>query len=177
MNGVFIPSLGIGEVYIDVFDLRWRMLSSSFYNFRKKIPFFKFSLDMGSLMMRYYIRLDAQETDAYNLISLNDFKEKTIYLLKSYKKIESLSEDLFANNHLETYNRCMKVFDQYVQNERKNFSYYCEEINFTLINLKDELNKFSYYLDDLLTTLFFFYQKIIEEIFCFRRISRKHEQN
>ena len=148
MNGVFIPFLGIGEVYIDVFDLRWRMLSSSFYNFRKKIPFFKFSLDMGSLMMRYYIRLDAQETDA-----------------------------LFANNHLETYNRCMKVFDQYVQNERKNFSYYCEEINFTLINLKDELNKFSYYLDDLLTTLFFFYQKIIEEIFCFRRISRKHEQN
>ena len=88
-----------------------------------------------------------------------------------------MSEDLFANNHIETYNCCMKVFDQYVQNERKNFSYYCEEINFTLINLKDELNKFSFYLDDLLTTLFFFYQKIIEEIFFFRRISRKYEQN
>ena len=68
MNGVFIPSLGIGEIYIDVFDLRWCMLSSSFYNFRKKIPFFKLSLDMGSLMMRYDIRLDARETDAYNLI-------------------------------------------------------------------------------------------------------------
>ena len=100
MNGVFIPSHGIGEVYIDVFDMRWQMLSSSFYNFRKNIPFFKLFLDMGSLMMRYYIRLDARETDAYNVILLNDFKEKTTYLMKSYKKIESLSQDLFATNSL-----------------------------------------------------------------------------
>ena len=74
MNSVFIPSHSIGEVYIDVFDLRWHMLRSSFYNFRKNIPFFKLFLDMGSLfrknipffqllldmgslMMRCYIRL------------------------------------------------------------------------------------------------------------------------
>ena len=119
MNGVFIPSHGIGEVYIDVFDMRWQMLSSSFYNFRKNIPFFKLLLDMGRLMMRCYIRLDARETDAYNVILLNDFKEKAIYLMKSYKKIESLSEDLFATNDIEAYNHCMKVFDQYVRNEKK----------------------------------------------------------
>ena len=71
-----------------------------------------------------------------------------------------MSEDLFANDHIETYNRCIKVFDQYVQNERKNFPYYCEEINFTLINLKDELNEFLFYLDDLLTTLSFFTKKL-----------------
>ena len=93
MNSVFIPSHGIGEVYIDVFDLRWRMLSSSFYNFRKNIPFFKLLLDMGSLMMRCYIRFDARETDAYNIILLNDFKEKTAYLMRSYKKIGSLPEN------------------------------------------------------------------------------------
>ena len=49
MNGVFIPFHGI---YIDVFDLRWQMLS-----------------------------------DAYNIILLNDFNEKTAYLMRSYKKI------------------------------------------------------------------------------------------
>ena len=121
-NGVFIPSHGIGEVYIDVFDMRWQMLSCSFYKFRKNIPFFKLLLDMGSLMMRYYIRLDARGTDAYNVILLNDFKEKTIYLMKSYKKVESLSENLFATNDIEAYNHCMKVFDQYVQNEKKKIS-------------------------------------------------------
>ena len=44
--------------------------------------------------------------------------------MKSYKKIESLSEDLFATNSLLNllvfaYNHCMKVFDQYVRNEKK----------------------------------------------------------
>ena len=82
MNSVFIPCHGIGEVYIDVFDLRWRMSSSSFYNFGKNISFFKL-LDMGSLMMRCYIRFDARETDAYNIILLNDLK-KTAYLMRSY---------------------------------------------------------------------------------------------
>ena len=119
MNGVFIPCHRVGEVYIDVFDLRWHMLSSFFYNFRKNVPFFKLLLDMGSLMMRCYIRLDVRETDAYNNILLNDFEEKTTYLMKSYKIIESLSEDLVATNDIETYNRCMKVFDQYVRNEKK----------------------------------------------------------
>ena len=58
--------------------------------------------------------------------------------------------------------------------KKKKFPYYCEEINFALINLKDELNKFSFYLDDLLTTLFFFSQKIIEEIFFF---SEEYQEN
>ena len=44
-------------------------------------------------MMRCYIRFNARETDAYNIILLNDFKEKTVYLMRSYKKIESLSEN------------------------------------------------------------------------------------
>ena len=158
MNSVFIPSHGIGEVYIDVFDLRWHMLSSSFYNFRKNIPFFKLLLDMGSLMMRCYIRFNARETDAYNIILLNDFKEKTAYLMRSYKKIESLSENLVAPSDIEAYNHYMKVFDQYVQNGKRNF-HDCGEMNFTSVNLKDELNKFSFYLDDLLTTLFFFLPK------------------
>ena len=159
MNSVFIPSDSIGEVCIDVFDLRWRMLSSSFYNFRKNIQFFKLLLDMVSLMMRCYIRFNAQETDAYNIILLNDFKEKTSYLMKSYKKIESFSENLVAPSDIEAYNHYMKVFDQYVQNGERNF-YDCGEMNFTSVNLKDKLNKFSFYLDDLLTTLFFFPKKI-----------------
>ena len=164
MNGVFIPSHGIGEVYIDVFHMRWHMLSSSFYNFRKNIPFFKLLLDMGSLMMRCYIRLDQRETDAYNIILLEDFKEKTTYLMRSYKKIESLSDKLIVTGDIETFNHYMKVFDQYVQNGKINF-YDCGEMNLAPVNLNDELNKFSFYLDDLLTTIFFFSQKNLEKIF------------
>ena len=65
---------------------------------------------MGSLMMRCYIRFDARESDAY-IISLNDFKEKTAYLMRSYKKIESLSENLVATSDNEAYNHYMEIFD------------------------------------------------------------------
>ena len=56
----------------------------------------------------------------------------------------------------------MKVFDQCVQNGKRNF-HDCGEMNFTSVNLKDELNKFSFYLDDLLTFLFFFLPKKFRE--------------
>ena len=58
----------------------------------------------------------------------------------------------------------MKVFDQYVQNGKRNF-HNCGEMNFTSVNLKDELNKFSFYLDDLLTTFFFLPINYRENIF------------
>ena len=109
--------------------------------------------------MRCYIRFDEQETDAYNIISLNDFKEKTAYLMRSYKKIESLPENLVAPSDIEAYNHYMKVFDQYVLNRKRNF-HDSGEMNFRSVNLKDELDKFSFYLDDLLTTFFFSPKKI-----------------
>ena len=97
-------------------------------------------------------------------ILLNDFKEKTVYLMRSYKKIEILSENLVAPSDIEAYNHYMKVFDQYVQNGKRNF-HDCGEMNFTSVNLKDELNKFSFYLHDLLTTFFFSPKKCRKNIF------------
>ena len=40
-NQVFIPSNGIGELYLDVFDMHWYHYESSFFNIDKKIPFMK----------------------------------------------------------------------------------------------------------------------------------------
>ena len=88
--------------------------------------------------------------------------------MRSYKKIESLSENLVAPSDIEAHNHYMKVFDQHVQNGKRNF-HDCGELNFTSANLKDELNKFSFYLDDLLTTFFFFLpKKFRKNIFCCR---------
>ena len=44
------------------------------------------------------------------------------------------------------------------KNGKRNF-HDCYEMNFTSVNLKNDLNKFSFYLDDLLTTLIFFLPK------------------
>ena len=93
MNRVFIPSHGIGEVYIDLSDMYWYMYDSFFYNLKKEIPFFKLLLDLGSLYMRCRMRLNVQETDIYRRISMIDFRKESTYLLRSFMKIESLSED------------------------------------------------------------------------------------
>ena len=53
-NQVFIPSNGIGELYLDVFDMHWYMHYSSVFNIQKKIPFMKLLLDMASLRIRSY---------------------------------------------------------------------------------------------------------------------------
>ena len=93
MNRVFIPSHGIGEVYIDLSDMYWYMYDSFFYNLEKEIPFFKLLLDLGSLYMRCRMRLNVQETDIYRRILMIDFRKESTYLLRSFMKIESLSED------------------------------------------------------------------------------------
>ena len=59
MDGVFIPSHGIVEILLDVRDLHWYMLNSSYFNIDKETPFFRLLIDMASLRMRYYHRLNA----------------------------------------------------------------------------------------------------------------------
>ena len=93
MNRVFISSHGIGEVYIDLSDMYWYMYDSFFYNLKKEIPFFKLLFDLGSLYMRCRMRLNVQETDIYRRILMIDFRKESTYLLRSFMKIESLSED------------------------------------------------------------------------------------
>ena len=49
MTHAFIPSHGIGEVFVNVTDTYWEMHNSSFNNLKKEIPFFKYLLELGSL--------------------------------------------------------------------------------------------------------------------------------
>ena len=51
---MFIPSHGIGLIHLDVSDLYWYMLNSSYFNIEKEITFFKVLVDMSSLRMRYF---------------------------------------------------------------------------------------------------------------------------
>ena len=60
MSNRFIPSDGVGELYLDMSDMHWYLYESSCYNIDKEIPFMKLLLllDMASLQMRYYLHLN-----------------------------------------------------------------------------------------------------------------------
>ena len=106
-NRVFIPSNGIGELYLDVLDMHWYMHNSVCLNFQKEIPFFRLLLDMASLCMRYYLQLNGNRLLAPQ--TLIDIRRISTYLIKRFITSKSLSEDLFCTDDIETVDYCMEV--------------------------------------------------------------------
>ena len=114
-NQDFIPSHGIGELYLDVGNKYWYLQNSSLFNFQKEIPFFKLILDMASLCMRYYLRLNGN--NLFVPQTLLDIGRISTYLFKSFITIKSLTEDLFCTGDNETLDYCMEVHRQFVSRE------------------------------------------------------------
>ena len=114
-NQDFIPSHGIGELYLDVGNKYLYLQNSSLFNFQKEIPFFKLILDMASLRMRYYLRLNGNHLFVPQ--TLLDIGRISTYLFKSFITIKSLTEDLFCTGDNETLDYCMEVHRQFVSRE------------------------------------------------------------
>ena len=89
MNNRFIPSNGVGELYLDVSDMHWYLYESSCYNIDKEIPFMKLLLDMASLRMRYYSELNGNFIE----LACQDMKSE---LDKFIDELEKIFQTLFS---------------------------------------------------------------------------------
>ena len=118
-NQVFIPSDRIVELYLDVFDMHWYYYESTLFNIDKAIPFMKLLLDMASLRMRYYHRLNGNRLLVPQTII--NIGHTSAVLVQVFIKIKSLSEDLFWTGDIETVDYCMEVYRQYLNNEPLDF--------------------------------------------------------
>ena len=118
-NQVFIPSNGIGELYIDVYDLHWYYYESTLYNIDKEIPFMRLILDMASLRMRYYHRLNGNRRLVPETII--DIGHTSAILVKTFIKIKVLREDLLCTGDIETVDYCMFVYKQFLNHEPFDF--------------------------------------------------------
>ena len=147
-NQDFIPSNGIGELYLDVFDMHWYHYELALFNIDKKIPFMKLLLDMASFRMRYYQRLNGNRL----LVPLTiiDNGHSSAILVETFIKIKALSEDLFCTGDIETVDYCMEVYRQFLNNEPLVFVISGNwEIQLALQNFKRELFRFSKGLERL----------------------------
>ena len=127
-NQVFIPSNGI--------------------NIDKEIPFMKLLLDMASLRMRYYQRLNGNRLLV--LQTIIDIGHTSAILVETFIKIKALSEDLFCTGDIETVDYCMEVYRQFLNNEPLDFFISGNwEIQLALQNIKRELFRFSEGLERL----------------------------
>ena len=147
MNSVFIPSNGIGEIRLDSRDLYWYMLNSSYFNINKEIPFFKLLIDMASLRMRYFQRINANRIFLPQITM--DFGHATTYFILGFNKLKELGKDLFATGDIETLDYCLEVYRQHLNHEKLDFfiAYKWElcktlqTIERVLFNLELNLNK------------------------------------
>ena len=147
MDDMFIPSHGIGEICLDVRDLYWYMLNSSYFNIEKEISFFKLLVDMASLLMRYFQRINANRVFLPQII-INLGHATTCFML-SFNKLKELSKDLFATGDIETLDYCLEVYGQHLDHEKLDFfiAYKWElcktlqTIERVLFNLELNLNK------------------------------------
>ena len=147
-NQVFIPSNGIGELYQDVFVMHWYYYESTLFNIDKEIPFMKLLLDMASLRMRYYQRLNGNRLLVPQTII--DIGHTSAILVETFIKIKALSEDLFCTGDIETVDYCMEVYRQFLNNEPLDFFISGNwEIQLALQNIKRELFRFSEGLERL----------------------------
>ena len=119
MNSVFIPSNGFGEIRLDSRDSYWYMLNSSYFNINKEIPVFKLLIDMASLRMRFFQRINANWIFLPQTII--DLGHAATYFTLGFKKLKELSKDLFAAGDIETLDYCLEVFRQHLNHEKLDF--------------------------------------------------------
>ena len=157
-NQVFIPSSGLGEIYLDIEDDRWYMHNSSCFNYQEEIPFFKLLFDMASLRMRCYTRIN---NNCFFLPqTFLDRGRVSIYLLKSLITIRSLSQDLFCTGDVETLDYCMETYKRYVNKESIDHNIFMKwELLLALKKMKDKLFYFSFYLQALFSIFYQLFPK------------------
>ena len=110
----------------------------------------KLLLDLASLRMRYYQRLNGNRLIVPQTII--DIWHTSAILVENIIKIKALSEDLFCTGDIETVNYCIEVYRQFLNNEPLDFFISGNwEIQLALQNIKRELFRFSEGLKDYLS--------------------------
>ena len=157
-NQVYIPSNDIGELYLDVFDMHWYYYESTLFNIDKEIPFMKLLLDMASLRMRYYQRLNGNCLLVPQTII--NIGHTSAVLVKTFIKIKALSEDLLCTGDTQTVDYCMEVYRQFLNHELLDFFISGTwEIELALQNMISELFRFSALLERLFTLFYSLFAK------------------
>ena len=149
MNNRFIASHGIGEIFVDPFNMAWDKYDSSFLDRKKELPLFHLVLDLASLLYKYGREL--MRENIWNRMLILDLNSIIKEIVFSFEKIVVLSDDLFCTGDLRTRQDCIDVYEQFMNNEPLNFFDCNEEIGEIMKFTDKEVKNFKKLLTDLLT--------------------------
>ena len=151
----YIPSGGVGETYLDRVDRHWYRHESSDHAKEKVIPFLKILYELAGVRARYWTNQRRLRRNENLPQIITDIIKISTKIIKNFKRIQNLMEDLFCTGEIQTNDYCLKVYRQYIEN--KDFDpvlYNALETNLTLRSLKPELEDFYENLEKLIIQLF-----------------------
>ena len=102
----YIPSGGVGEIYLDMIDGHWYMCESTKYAKEKVLPFFKFLYDLLGVRAR-------DRTNNNSLTRILQVIKTTTEIIKGFNRIRSLTDDLFCTGDIQTIDYVLEVYKQY----------------------------------------------------------------
>ena len=102
----YIPSGGVGEIYLDMIDGHWYMCESTKYAKEKVLPFFKFLYDLLGVRAR-------DRTNNNSLTRIPQVIKTTTEIIKGFNRIQSLTDDLFCTGDIQTIDYVLEVYKQY----------------------------------------------------------------
>ena len=149
MNNRFIACHGIGEIFVDPFEMAWSMFDSSLFDKKKELPLFQFVLDLASLLYKYNREL--MRENIWNRTLILDLSNIIKEIVFSCERIVDLSDDLFRTGDLCTKQDCIDTFDQFMNNQPFDFFDSLGEIREIMDFIDIELKIFKMLLTDLLT--------------------------
>ena len=89
---------------------------------KKDIPFFKLILDIESLLYRYHAGISSVTSQfIWERILIKDFDKIARSIIFTFEKIISLSDDLFCTGDIRDNDKCIKTYEQYINNEPFDF--------------------------------------------------------
>ena len=151
----YIPSGGVGETYLDRVDRHWYRHEPSDHAKEKVIPFLKILYELAGVRARYWTNQRRLRRNENLPQIITDIIKISTKIIKNFKRIQNLMEDLFCTGEIQTIDYCLKVYRQYIEN--KDFDpvlYNALETNLTLRSLKPELEDFYENLEKLIIQLF-----------------------
>ena len=151
----YILSGGVGEIYLDRVDRHWYRHESSDHAKERVIRFFKFFYKLIGVRARYQTNQRRLRRNENLPQIITDIIKISTKIIKNFKRIQNLMDDLFCTGEIQTIDYCLEVYRQYIENEDFDpFLYNALEINLTLRSLKPELEDFYKNLEKLFIQLF-----------------------
>ena len=106
----YIPSGGVVKIYLERVDGHWYRHGSRDHTKEKVIPFLKFLHELIGVRARYWTNQRRLRRNKNLPQIITDIIKMSTKIIKNFKRIQKLTDDLFCTGEIQTIDYCLEVY-------------------------------------------------------------------